>query len=43
MLKFVKTKVAKKEFYVAKSQYNIVISKLIETKNNSEYLIGYLN
>ena len=46
-----KTKVAKEEFYDAKKPVkirdvnvdNIVISKLIESKNNSEYLIIYLD
>ena len=49
MLRFGKTKIAK-EFYGAKAQIkiwefnvnNIVISKFVETKNNSKYLIGYL-
>ena len=50
MLRFdnVETKVAKKQFYGAKQPIsiwdvnvdNIVISKLVETKNNSTYLIG---
>ena len=46
MLKFGKTKVAKESFMVQKDQYdvnNIVISKLVETKNNFKYLIGYLD
>ena len=48
MLKFGKTKVAKKEFYGAKKptkivdvDVDIVISKLTETKNYSKYLTGY--
>ena len=51
MLKFGETKVAKEEVYGAKKPIkiwdvdvdDIVISKLIETKNNSKYLIGYLD
>ena len=51
MLRFGKTKVAKEEFYGAKKPIkiwdvnvdNIVISKLIETKNNSKYLARYLD
>ena len=51
MLIFGKTKVAKEESYGAKKSIkicdidvdNIVISKLVETKNNSKYLIGYLD
>ena len=46
MLRFCKTKAAKEniwekicDVYVA----NIVASKLNETKNNSKYLIGYLD
>ena len=50
MLRFGKTKVAIEEFYGAKkltitrdvNVYNIV-SKLIETKPNSKFLIGYLD
>ena len=50
MLRFGKTKVAKEEIYVAKKLVktwdanveNIVLSKSVETKNNSEYWIGYL-
>ena len=45
------TKVAKEQFYGAKRPMkieevnidNIVISKLVETKTNSQYLIGYLD
>ena len=45
-----KTKVAKEEFYGAKRPIkiwdvdvkNIVVSKISEMKNNSKYLIGYL-
>ena len=50
MLRSVETKVAKEECYGTKKNLfdvdvdvdNIVISKLIETNNNSKYLIGYL-
>ena len=50
MLRFGKTKVAKEEIYVAKKLVkawdanveNTVLSKSVETKNNSEYWIGYL-
>ena len=50
MLKFRGTKVVKEEFYGDKKTIkiwdvfidNIGISKLIERKNNSKYLIGYL-
>ena len=43
--------IAKEEFYAAKKPMkiwdvnvdNIVISKLVETKTNSKYLIGYLD
>ena len=51
ILRFCKTKVAKKEFYGAKKQIkignldtnNIVISKLSKMKKNSKYLIGFLD
>ena len=51
MLRFGKTKVAKEEFYDAKKPIKIwdvnviriVISTLIETKDNFKYLIGYLD
>ena len=51
MLRFGETKVTKQKFYAAKKLIkiwdvnvdNIVISKLIETKTYSKYLIGYLN
>ena len=51
MLRFDETKVAKEELYGAKKPINvwnvnvdnIVISNLTETKNNSKYLIGYLD
>ena len=41
-------KVAKEGFYGVKNHWdvnvdNIIISKLVEIKNNSEYLIGYLD
>ena len=49
-MRFGKTKAAKEEIYGAKIPIkiwdidvdNIVISKLIEMKNDSKYLIGYL-
>ena len=41
---FGETKVAKEEFYDAKKSINTWdISNLTETKNNSKFLIGYLN
>ena len=51
MLRFGKTKIAKEEFYGAtkpiKVWYvdvnNVVVSKLVETKTSSKYLIGYLD
>ena len=50
MLRLAKAKVAKEEFYIKKTiknwdvgVNNIVISKLIKTKNNFKYLIGYLD
>ena len=51
MLRSGKTIVAKEEFYDAKKPIKIwdvnvikiVISALIETKNNFKYLIGYLD
>ena len=51
MLRFCKTKVAEKELYGPKKPIkiwddhvdNIVISKLVETKNNSKYLTGYFD
>ena len=51
MLTFGKTKVAKDGFYVAKTPVkvwdinvaNMVISKLVEVKNYSFHLIGYLD
>ena len=51
MLRFGETKVVKEKFYAAEKPINIwdayigniVISKLIETKTNSNYLIGYLD
>ena len=51
MLRFGETKVTKENFSAAKKLIetwdvivdNIVISKLIETKTNSKYLIGYLD
>ena len=50
MLKYGDTKLAKEKFYVAKNLINtwdvnvenIVFSKLVETRTNSKYLIGYL-
>ena len=49
MLKYGETKLAKEKIYVAKNLINtwdvnvenIVFSKLVETKTNSKYLIGY--
>ena len=51
MVKFGKTEIAKEKFYAAKKPIkiwdvnveNIVISKLVKTKTNSKYLIGYLD
>ena len=51
MLRFGETKVAKGKFYGTKKTINIwdvnvnniVISKLVEIKTNSKYLIGYLD
>ena len=51
MLRFEETKVTKENFYATKKLVkiwyvnvdNTVISKLLETKANSEYLTGYLN
>ena len=51
MLRFGNTKVEKEGFYGAKKPIkiwdvhvdNIIISKLVDTKNNSKYLIGYLD
>ena len=51
MLRFGKTKVAKEGRYDAKKVLkvwdiyvdDIIISKLVETKDKSKYLIGYLN
>ena len=51
MLRFGETKVTKEKFDVAKKLIkiwdvnvdNIVISKLVKTKTNSKYLIGYLD
>ena len=42
MLRFSKTKVEKEKIWDTYVD-NIVISKLIETKNNSKYLIGHLD
>ena len=50
-MKLGETEVAKEKFYAAKKPIkicdvfvdNIVISKLIKTKTNSKYLIGYLD
>ena len=49
MLRFGEVKVTKEKFYAAKEPIkiwdvnvdNIVISKLVKTKTNSKYLIGY--
>ena len=51
MLRFGETKIAKEKFYAAKNPIkvwdinvaNIVISKLVKTKTNSKYCIGYLH
>ena len=51
MLRFGKTKIAKEEFCGAKKPIKIcdvnvgsmAISKFFETRNNSKYLIGYLD
>ena len=51
MVKFEKTEIAKERFYAAKKPItiwninvdNIVISKLVKTKTNSKYLIGYFD
>ena len=51
MLRFGKREVANEEFYVTKKPIhiwdvnvgNIVISKLVKTKTNSKYCIGYLD
>ena len=51
MLRFGKTKVSKEEFHGAKKPKrnwdvnvdDIDISKFVETKSNSKYLIGYLD
>ena len=51
MLRFEETKAAKEKTYDAEKPINIwdvnvddlVISKLVETKTNSKYLIGYLD
>ena len=51
MAKFVKTEIAKENFYAAKNPIkiwvvnvdNIVISKLVTTKTNCKYLMGYLD
>ena len=50
-MKLVKTEIAKEKLYAAKRPIkicdvivdNIVISKLVKTKTNSKYLIGYLD
>ena len=49
MLKFVQAKATKEEFYGGNKPIKIWyvnadnISRLVETKNNSKYLIGYLD
>ena len=51
MSRFGKTKIAKKKFYAEKKPIKIwdvnvdetVISKLVKTKTNSKYWIGYLD
>ena len=50
-MKFGEREIAKENFYAAKRPIkiwdvnvdNIFISKLVKTKTNSKYLIGYLN
>ena len=50
-MRFWKTEIAKEKFYSAKKPIknwdvnvdNTVISKLVKTKTNSKYLIGYLD
>ena len=51
MIKFVKTEIAKENLYAAKSHMkiwdvnidNILISKLVSSKTNFKFLIGYLD
>ena len=51
MLTFGETKIAKEKFYAAKTTIRVwdvnvdnkVISKLVKTKTNSKYLVGYLH
>ena len=51
MIKYVKTEIVKENFYAAKKPMkiwdvnidNILISKLVKTKTNFKYLIGYLD
>ena len=51
MLMFGEREIAKEKFYTAKNPIksldvnvrNTVISKLVETKTNSKYLVGYLD
>ena len=51
MIKFLKTEIVKENIYAAKNQMkiwdvnidNILISKLVSTKTNFKYLIGYLD
>ena len=51
MVRFGEKEIAKEKFYAAKKPIkiwdvnvdNIVISKLVKTKTNSKYLIGYLD
>ena len=52
MVKFGKAEIVKERFYAAKKKYiiiwdvkvdNVVISKLVKTKTDSKYLIGYLD
>ena len=50
-MRFGEKEIAKEKFYAAKKPIkiwdvnvdNIVISKLVKTKTNSKYLIGYLD
>ena len=51
MIKYVKTEIVKENFYAAKKPMkiwdvnidNTLISKLVKTKTNFKYLIGYLD
>ena len=43
MLRFGETKIEKGKFDRAKEKLNIKITKLVETKINKKYVIGYLD